>query len=148
WDLLYGSAATIWRINVGRRRRADPSRLGYVLDTERGYWGKDDDDPDDPGDPMGQQQQRVIPYVEDRRNALTLRPATQLSAEQMASLAAALKSAIQLNFELEDQELAVEPLPSDGDRRLLLLYEAAEGGAGVLRRLVTEPAAIAAVARR
>jgi hypothetical protein len=64
----------------------------------------------------------------------------------MASLAAALKVAIQTTYELEDSEIAVEPLPNWEDRRSLLIYEAAEGGAGVLRNLVSEPGALARVA--
>ena len=36
--------------------------------------------------------------------------------------------------ELEDNELAVEPLPNTEVRRFLLFWESAEGGAGVLRR--------------
>ena len=36
--LDYGHAATIWRINFGWRRRENPEQLGFVLDTERGYW--------------------------------------------------------------------------------------------------------------
>ncbi|MDX1520997.1 MAG: DUF1998 domain-containing protein [Anaerolineae bacterium] len=39
-------------------------------------------------------------------------------------------------YQLEDSELAVEPLPSIHERRLILLYEASEGGAGVLRQLL------------
>jgi hypothetical protein len=65
----------------------------------------------------------------------------------MASLQAVLKTAIQVHYQLEDSELAAEPLPGDEDRRTLLFYEASEGGAGVLRRLVDEPAALATVAR-
>ena len=53
----------------------------------------------------------------------------------------ALKRAIEAVFQLESNELAVEPLPSHtGDHAWsrLLFFEAAEGGAGVLRRLATE----------
>ena len=89
----------------------------------------------------------VIPFVEDRKNALLLRPTAALSEGQMASLQAALKHAIQVQFQLEDGELAAEPLPATGNRQALLFYEAAEGGAGVLRRLVEDPTALGAVAR-
>ena len=47
---------------------------------------------------------------------------------------------------LEDSELAAEPLPDKDDRRLILLYEASEGGAGVLRNLVDDPNALAETA--
>jgi very-short-patch-repair endonuclease len=66
----------------------------------------------------------------------------------MASLAAALKRAIQLVYQLEEQELAVEPLPNSDARRLLLFFESGEGGAGVLRRLVHDPYAVAHVAQK
>ena len=59
------------------------------------------------------------------------KPETALPGEVMASLQAALKTAIQIEFQLEEGELAAEALPSSDDRRYLLLYEAAEGGAGV-----------------
>ena len=65
----------------------------------------------------------------------------------MASLEAALKAAAQIYFQLEDSELATQPLPTGGQRQLILLYEASEGGAGVLRRLVEDPKALPAVAR-
>jgi hypothetical protein len=89
----------------------------------------------------------VIPFVEDRRNCLLVEPTTHLDVETMASMQSALKHAIQRVFELEENELAVEPLPDVGDRRILLFYESAEGGAGVLRRLLDEPQAFSQVAR-
>lgn len=65
----------------------------------------------------------------------------------MASLQSALKRAIQIRYQLEDNELMAEPLPDAANRHLLLIYEATEGGAGVLRRLIDEPQALSEVAR-
>jgi len=97
---------------------------------------------------MSTRRERVVPYVEDRRNCLLVTFAGEKPANVMASLQAALKNAIQIQYQLEESELAAEPLPTRKERRHLLLYEAAEGGAGVLRRLVDEPAAFGAVVRR
>ncbi len=104
----------------------------------------DADDAQD--DPLSARIKRVIPYVEDSRNCLLFEPVETLADEVMASLQAALKSAIQVQYQLEDNELAAEPLPSPDQRRQILLYESAEGGAGVLRRLVEDPQAWAQVA--
>jgi ATP-dependent helicase YprA (DUF1998 family) len=146
--LSYGHAATIWRINRGWRRRREAGELGFVLDVERGYWARDEQAADeDQEDPMSPRRQRVIPFVEDWKNCLTLEPAAALGQGVMASLQAALKTAIQVTFHLEDTELAAEPLPGGDDRKRLLFYESAEGGAGVLRRLVDDPGALAQVAR-
>jgi ATP-dependent helicase YprA (DUF1998 family) len=148
--LAYGDTAQLWRVNVGRRRRQNPNQLGYVLDIERGYWGKDDDEqtPDDaPPEEGSTRTERVIPYVEDDRNALIIEPTNELDRAHMASLQAALKHAIQTEFQLEDDELVAEPLPDVDRRRTLLFFESAEGGAGVLRRLVDEPHALGRVAR-
>jgi very-short-patch-repair endonuclease len=149
--LTYGHAANIWRINLGWRRRKDTDPPGFLLDTERGIWAskKDPEELDpEPDEPTTPQQQRVIPYVEDTRNSLLIDPAQPLGGAVMASLQAALKSAIQREFQIEDRELAAEPLPSRDDRRRLLFYEAAEGGAGVLRRLLEDKGAMSRVARQ
>ncbi|MEW4565781.1 DEAD/DEAH box helicase [Bremerella sp. JC770] len=147
-NLTYGDAATIWRINLGWRRRANPEQLGFVLDIEKGYWQNSDQLPDgeDPSDPLGPKTQRVVPYVEDRRNCLILEPSDRLDNGTMASLQSALKKAIQALFQLEDNELAAEPLPSIIDRRQILFYESAEGGAGVLRRILDDPNSLARIA--
>jgi hypothetical protein len=75
----YGHAATLWRMNLGWRRRADPDRVGYLLDIERGYWESEPDD-DTPRDPVSKRVQRVVPFVEDTRNCLILRPEAPLDS--------------------------------------------------------------------
>jgi ATP-dependent helicase YprA (DUF1998 family)/very-short-patch-repair endonuclease len=151
--LTYAHAATLWRINLGWKRRKPDEPAGFVLDVERGYWASNqmvEDDEDK--DPTSPKHARVIPFVEDTRNCLLIEPlgvgAAGPDVGFMASMQAALKSAIQVVFQLEDAELAAEPLPDVNERRLLLLYESAEGGAGVLRQLIDRSGALAEVGRR
>lgn len=146
-QLTYAQTATLWRINLGWARRKNKHQYGFVLDIERGYWGRNEQNEDDPDDPLSERTRRVIPYVEDSRNCLLFEPLIGLEVEEMASLQAALKRAIETVFQLEDNELAAEPLPDRDNRQMLLFYEAAEGGAGVLRRLVDDPSTLALVAR-
>jgi superfamily II DNA/RNA helicase len=148
---VYAATATIRRMNVGLRRRAAGTDDGYHIDPVSGYWETRPDPKRPPRRGRRQEQHRppvlVVPYVEDRRNALVLEWAHPLAPEASASLQWALKRGIQVVFDLEDNELAVEALPSRTERRRILLYESAEGGAGVLRQLVAEdPPDIAAVA--
>jgi very-short-patch-repair endonuclease len=146
--LTYSHAATIWRINLGWVRCKDQGQFGFVLDIDRGYWAKNpQDSEDDEQDPNAARTLRVIPYVEDRRNCLLFEPSSGLDDRTMASVQAAFKNAIQVQYQLEDSELAVESLPDRDNRKLILFYESAEGGAGVLRNLLDDPDALAAVAR-
>ncbi|BCL79615.1 RNA helicase [Ktedonobacteria bacterium brp13] len=146
--LTYGHGATLWRINLGWMRRKDQSTHGFLLDVERGTWEKNEQSTDEADETMSPRVTRVIPYVEDRRNCLLFEPGKQLNIAQMASLQAALKNAIQVRYQLEDNELAAEPLPDMASRRQLLFYESSEGGAGVLRRLIDDPQALREVAQK
>lgn len=59
-----------------------------------------------------------------------------------------MERGIEAAFELEDSELTAELLPpDDGPRRRMLFTEAAEGGAGVLRRIQHERGALAEAAK-
>jgi len=147
-ELAYGQTATITRVNVGWARRKNRGEHGFSLDIERGQWvPRPDEDPG--GDsPLTGRRKTVVPFVEDRRNVLIFDPVYPDSTNGfVASLQAALKAAIQSEFDLEDSELAVEGLPDLEARSLVMIYEAAEGGAGVLRQLVEDPTALARVAR-
>lgn len=94
-------------------------------------------------------KKRVIPYVEDRRNILVVTLDEALPEPVALSLMYALERGIEAAFELEDAELSSELLPpDDGPRNRILFTEAAEGGAGVLRRLQAETDALAKAAVR
>lgn len=150
--LTYSPAARLWRINRGWRRRKDKNQLGFYINPITGTWSKQDDpaasDSDDQEDALLDKvpNQRIVPFVEDHRNLLILAPLTQLSVEAMATLQAALKRGIEMTFQIEESELVAEPLPNSDDRKALMFYEAAEGGAGVLTRLSSEPQSLAQVA--
>lgn len=146
--LKYGDAATIWRVNLGWRKRRNLNEHGFLLDVERGFWATNRDaDEGDREEPLSGQVRRVVPYVEDRRNALTIEFDVRHDQAVMATLQSAIKQAIQKIYQLEPEELAAEPLPNADDRRLLFFYEAAEGGAGILRQIAEEPGALAEIAR-
>ncbi len=146
--LSYGDSVELYRINLGWLSQKTTEPAGYVLDLERGYWGRNQADDLDQEDATAGRQARVVPYVTDTKNALLLRFEPQPGLPEMAALQAAFKEAIQKHFQLEPRELTAEPLPTPKERNELLFYEATEGGAGVLRQLVEDPTVIPALARR
>lgn len=145
-NLRYSAGATITRINKGLRRRKDKNVFGFNLDPASGYWLKDATEDGNDANPDRLPPQRVVPYVEDQKNALLLQPDEPWTDVTLATVQYALKRGIETVFQLEESELLAEPLPSHAKRRAILFYEATEGGAGVLSRLVTEPDALARVA--
>ncbi len=147
--MRYGDAAMIWRINMGWRRRRHQHEHGFPLDVENGYWAKNPAAEDnDQEDPMNQARvRRVVPFVQDSRNALAFELEAAQGVKVMATLQGALKQGIQQIYQLEPNELAVDPLPNADERRILFFYEASEGGAGVLRQVAEERTAIAKIAR-
>ncbi|HEY3333312.1 MAG TPA: DEAD/DEAH box helicase [Capsulimonadaceae bacterium] len=146
-ELTFGPSATLWRINMGEARRTDKEKRGFILDVERGYWSKSDSEDSTPDDPMSARKERVVPFVEDTRNSLIFRPCAQIDKGPLLSLQSALKAAIQVEFQMEDSELAAELLPSESEPTQILFYESAEGGAGVLHQLIDDEGAVRRVSR-
>ena len=145
--LAYGPGAEITRLNKGLRRRADKKTLGFKIDPVSGYWASDE--PEDDKDPTASPRQWIVPSVQDHKNALLFTPLGEsLTKTSITTLQHALLRGIEAVFQLEAGEILAEPMPTRDVRNGFLCYEATEGGAGVLARLVAEPESLAAVARK
>jgi very-short-patch-repair endonuclease len=153
-EAVYLMGAELWRINHGWKRgraAADGStvkRGGFSIDGKTGRWIGADQDAN--GESSGTEPVTgVKPFVSDRRNILFLRPTVDAVKDEsfLITLAYALQRAIQIVYEVEEQEIAAE-LIGEGDYHRIILWEAAEGGVGIWERLINEPASIAEVARK
>lgn len=154
-SLVYVPSATVWKVNRGLRRRSNPAEIGYYIVPSTGHWSaRTEDDNHGNGDDGDEnaRQQIIVPYVKDVRNVLVFVPPEEICAspEAVATLCAAFQRGIERTFQLEPSELQAEYLPDQENPNRLLVYEASEGGAGALSRLV-DPAerahAFAAIAR-
>ena len=90
---------------------------------------------------------QIRPYVSDTRNLLLLRIASEEPDEDfLTTLSYSLRRAIQVEYQIEEQEIAVERIGRDQQRRIIL-WEAAEGGIGVWERLIEESGAFPKLAQ-
>lgn len=137
----YGPQTRLSRINLGLRRRKEKASTGFEIDTISGRWLKSADDEEQTVDPKSAKRQTIVPLVEDTKNALllTFDRSLELNNAQMSTLQHALIRAIETEHVLETGELLGEPLPTRDNRLAILFYEASEGGAGVLKRLMEGP---------
>ena len=156
--ITYASAASVWRVNLGWKHRVNQKTKGFVINPITGYWrneGPDADETENEEDKLQKNaaSQTIVPYVTDTRNILLFEPKFGgVSSEEllpaMATLQAAIKRAIEQTYQIESSEIFVEPIPSGSDRQMLLIYEAGEGGSGVLRDIIKNPEAIGKIARQ
>ncbi|MBY3060369.1 DEAD/DEAH box helicase [Rhizobium leguminosarum] len=149
-NLQYANSAEISRINKGLKRRAKETKFGFYIDPRSGYWAKsEDEDSDVDAPPDVVRPVRIVPIVRDHKNALLFRfnESAANAPKTIATVQHALMRGIAVVFQLEEGEILGEPLPARDNRRAILAYEAAEGGAGVLNRLIEDPQALGKVAR-
>ena len=142
----FASAASVRRINKGLRRRKDQSAIGFWIDPKSGYWASASRSQEGDEPSPTKFRQRITPVVEDHKNALLIRFSSRWlhglgdKAETViATIQHALARGVEAVYQLEEGEILVEPTPSRSDRRALLFYEAAEGGAGALSRQWSAP---------
>ena len=148
--LQYANSAEISRLNKGLKRRRNKTVLGFNIDPRTGYWAKaEDEDAETDTPPDVVRPVKIVPIVRDRKNALLLRfrEAEAFTPTTITTVQHALMRGIEVVYQLEEGEILGEPLPARDNRRAILAYEATEGGAGVLNRLIDDPKAISEVAR-
>ena len=145
-ESTYAPSASLLAINHGWRRS---DTEGFILDTATGEWGKHSNILSK----GGQEGTRTLEhgvriFVEDTRNLLLVRNSQEAKMDHGAfvSLQYALHHGIAAAFQVEDRELVSELIGKD-NYRSILFWEAAEGGLGVLSRLVQESDGFSKVAR-
>lgn len=143
-EITHAPATTIWSINRGW---VSSQEEGFRLDLTRGQWlGRGQ-----AGSENAQVVNNVQPYVRNTANAVLIRVDPSWFGDAgpevgLYTLRYAMAAGLSAHFQVETGELGAE-LVGEGDGRRILMWEDAEGGLGVLRRLVDEPDAVAAVAR-
>lgn len=146
-QLRYAPAATLLRINSGWRGSGG---RGFLVNFDNGEVPSRDQLGGNRASSSSQMSLQPIRLAVRATQNLLLVRLVQPSLGNLQALETtlryALKRGIEETFELEETELAAECI-GQGSHQAMLFYETAEGGAGVLRRLVEEPQALAEVAQ-
>jgi ATP-dependent helicase YprA (DUF1998 family) len=145
----YLPQAELWRVNHGWRKSSEQG--GFVLDGANGRWRSQDDvvDESNGAGASGNAVAGIRPFVTDTRNILLLRATSQAAHDEgfLKTLAYAFRHALQIDYQIEEREIAVELIGRE-DNENILFWEAAEGGIGVWERLLAEPNEFRALASR
>lgn len=131
-DVIFDSSARLIQIN--KKWRISTNNDGFAIGSVTGRWKKakeiEESSPEDP-------TVNVRPFTTDTADVLYIQPiaSLQLTEDGIITLAYALKRAVEVYFQVEESEIGVWILGS-GERKNILIYEAAEGSLGILSQLV------------
>ena len=119
---------------------------GFLLDEHTGRWKKKKDvkEQEKSDDPVTIKTVKL--YTTIRTDCIYIEPLRNLHLDHAGTITLmyALKKAIEIYFQIDEQELGCE-LMGDPKAPNILFYESAEGSLGVLSRLVEEKGCFAAI---
>ncbi len=120
--MTFAPQAELWRVNQGWRRSDRP---GFTLDTKNGNWARRPDDDDHAPDASGNDLRTgVRPFVRDTRNVLLVRAVAEefkVTDQFLTSLGYALQRGMQVLFQVEQQEIALEQIGESRQQQASLL---------------------------
>ncbi len=144
-ELDHHPQATLWLINHGLKRAKDPYK-GFWIDHKTGKVLNDKVANERNAQNIETKRRKL--YVAETRNIIRLRPewSSDYPDAFLVTLASALRRAIQIHYQVEESEIRVE-LIGEKDQKRILVWESAEGGTGVLERMINDKESIAKLAR-
>jgi superfamily II DNA/RNA helicase len=143
--LIYSPTADMFRVNHGWRNRREK---GFLVNLKTGEWLSRFKDEEDLPPSSEEQVKNVCLFVRDYHNMMLFYAGSDSvpkDEDSQATLQYCLQRGIEQVFQVEESEIASERIGS-GAHRAILLWEASEGGVGVLRRLISERDTLAQIA--
>lgn len=137
--LVYGPAATMFRVNHGWRIQRNPL---FHLNMTNGVFTGTPDEEEMMIEP--EKADQIVPiklFVQDTMNVLLIYisdDSTEWDESLQVSLQYALQRGIEEIFQIDEQEISSERI-GQGRNGAILYWENSEGGLGVLKRLVNDP---------
>ncbi|HRG45813.1 MAG TPA: DEAD/DEAH box helicase [Leptospiraceae bacterium] len=150
--LTYAPSTDIWKINHGWKNvKEENKKKGFGMKVPSGKWISESEIENDEDMPESEKDRNgVRPYIKNTTQVLIIQVNDTIlnsNSQYLTNLMYALLRGITAECELEESELQGE-IVGDGENSRILLYEATEGGLGVVKRFVEESNLISSIAKK